>query len=90
MSDLPATQAETQPKPRRNRIAEEKAALRTQLEALVNKVPAAVNSGSIQTTREWVSDNTSASRAACRVRTSKRQLQQALDKLQGWREEAGA
>ncbi len=82
--------AETEsPKPnRRNRIAEEKAALRIQLAALVNKVPNAVNAGGVQTTREWLDANKGAMSCATRKRASRHQLKAALDVMSEWRQRA--
>lgn len=72
------------PKQRRNKIAEEKAALRAQLEAFVNKVPAKVNAGGIQTTRTWVDENKRIARAVAGGRCSRHKLREQLASAQQW------
>jgi hypothetical protein len=69
---------------RRNKVAEEKARLRAELDALVNKVPPAVNAGSIQTTREWIDTNTTAGRAAKRKRVSRFALLAQVEAMKAW------
>lgn len=63
-------------------LIEEKARLLPQLQALVDKVPACVASGSIQKTREWVHDNRRA-RSACK-RGSVKRIKYLLGVMQQW------
>jgi hypothetical protein len=58
--------------------------LRAELEALVNKVPQAVNAGSIQTTRAWATDNKKTGSTAKSARSSRRILREALERAKGW------
>jgi hypothetical protein len=74
------------PKVRRNRVAEEKAALRAQLATLVNRVPGKVNAGSVQTTRQWVADNAKASKDVTRARISRHRLRETVARMRGWAE----
>lgn len=66
-----ATESASQPNPRRNKIAEEKAALRAELAALANKVPAEVCAGSVQTTHNWLSANERPLRVAAGLSTGR-------------------
>jgi hypothetical protein len=81
LSDTPPLQPKA---PRRNKVAEEKEALRTQLSTLVNRVPERVNAGSVQTTRQWVAENSKALKDVTRTRISRRALQESVARMQGW------
>lgn len=80
-------QVEQAPK-RRNKVAEEKEALRAQIAAMANKVPAKVNAGSIQDTRAWVAENEKVQHLAAGgyQRKSRRQLREMLAKAEAWRQ----
>lgn len=70
---------------RRNRVAEEKAALRAEIAALANKVPEFVNTGSIQTTRTWLKHNDRAQKVAAggMARMSRDKLNELAKSMKG-------
>lgn len=70
---------------RRNRVAEDKARLRAELQTLANKVPEFVNAGSIQTTRRWVEANDQAQMVAAggRARMSRKKLDALVKRMKG-------
>lgn len=83
---MTAPQVETEAPKRRSKVAEEKAQLRDRLAAMVDKVPAKVNAGGIQTTREWVAENTKVQTVAAggRQRMSRRLLREMVERVESW------
>lgn len=76
----------SEPKPRVNRIAQEKEELRATLTRYVDKVPEAVNAGSIQATRAWVKSNERLRRVVNGKRSSRFALRRSLESVKAWHE----
>lgn len=65
----------------RDSVADEKATLVYQLNALVKRVPASINGASVNTVRAWKAERESALKVLSNKRSSRTELQRAVNTL---------